>query len=115
QRRTTGNCPKGSRCEGNTEFRTQKSEGWSSLVLNGGDGMTTGALLDKVADLDKAAREHLRSGQTILVAGFGRGGVPFSLLEYMADHPDDYRDLTLVKNDANEPAIGIGMLIEKGM
>ena len=50
-----------------------------------------------------------------MVGGFGRGGVPFSILEYMADHPDRFTDLTLIKNDANEPDLGIGLLLRKGM
>lgn len=50
-----------------------------------------------------------------MVGGFGRGGVPFSLLEYMADRPEQFSDLTLIKNDANEPELGIGPLLAKGM
>lgn len=72
-------------------------------------------MIDRVCDLEEAVRAHVRSGQTIMVGGFGRGGTPFSLLEHMADHPDRYRDLTLVKNDANEPDLGIGMLLRRGM
>jgi acetate CoA/acetoacetate CoA-transferase alpha subunit len=73
------------------------------------------ALLDKVAALAETVRAHVRPGQTLLVAGFGRGGVPFSILEFLAQHPAHFGNLTLVKNDANEPGIGIGLLIEKGM
>lgn len=49
-----------------------------------------------------------------MVGGFGRGGVPFSILEYLSDRPDTIRDLTLVKNDANEPGLGIGALLRNG-
>jgi acetate CoA/acetoacetate CoA-transferase alpha subunit len=77
--------------------------------------MTVGGLLDKVAPLEEAVRARVASGQTILVAGFGRGGVPFSVLTFLAEHAEEFRDLALVKNDANEPGIGIGLLIERGM
>jgi acetate CoA/acetoacetate CoA-transferase alpha subunit len=49
-----------------------------------------------------------------MVGGFGRGGVPFTILEHMADHPRDFTDLTLIKNDASEPHLGIGPLIQQG-
>jgi len=71
--------------------------------------------MERVTELARAVGRYLRSGQTIMVGGFGRGGTPFTLLEYLADHEADYRDLTLVKNDANEPGLGIGMLLERGM
>jgi acetate CoA/acetoacetate CoA-transferase alpha subunit len=77
--------------------------------------MTAGTLMNKVAPLEEAVRGRVASGQTILVAGFGRGGVPFSILTFLAEHADEFRNLALVKNDANEPGIGIGMLIERGM
>jgi acetate CoA/acetoacetate CoA-transferase alpha subunit len=62
-----------------------------------------------------AVREHLRAGQTLMVNGFGRGGVPFTLLAYLADRADRYRDLTLIKNDASEPGIGVDLLLARGM
>lgn len=72
-------------------------------------------MIDRTTRLDDAVRRYVRSGQTLMVGGFGRGGTPFSILEHLADHQDDYRDLTLVKNDANEPELGIGMLLRRGM
>lgn len=71
-------------------------------------------MIDRVRSLEDAVREHVRGGQTILVGGFGRGGVPFTVLEYMADREGEFRDLTIVKNDANEPDLGVGMLIKRG-
>ena len=59
-------------------------------------------MLDRVTTVEKAVREYVKSGQTIMVGGFGRGGVPFTTIQYLADHADDFGDLTLVKNDANE-------------
>ena len=72
-------------------------------------------MLDRVMDLDEAISAFVRSDQTLLVGGFGRGGTPFSLVEHLSDHPDEYRNLTVVKNDASEPRLGIGLLLEAGM
>ena len=71
-------------------------------------------MLDRVTTVSAAARQFVRSGQTLMVGGFGRGGVPFTLLQYLADHPADYHDLVLVKNDANEPGVGIDLLLRQG-
>ncbi len=71
-------------------------------------------MIDRVRDLSEAVNEHVRGGQTIMVGGFGRGGVPFSILEHMAGSGKAFQDLTLVKNDANEPDLGIGMLLKRG-
>lgn len=72
-------------------------------------------MIDRCTTIEDAASRYLKRGQTIMVGGFGRGGVPFSLLEYMADRPEQFSDLTLIKNDANEPELGIGPLLAKGM
>jgi len=50
-----------------------------------------------------------------MVGGFGRGGTPFTLLGLLADRSDTCRDLTLVKNDANEPNIGVDLLLQRKM
>lgn len=71
-------------------------------------------MIDKRMSVAEAVRKFAASGQTVMVGGFGRGGVPFSVLEFMADHQDDYRDLTLVKNDASEPGLGIAPLLANG-
>jgi len=41
--------------------------------------------------------------------------VPFTLLEQIALHPQIFTGLTLVKNDANEPGLGIDLLLRQGM
>lgn len=56
----------------------------------------------------------VKSDQTIMVGGFGRGGVPFTILELLAEQ-SGLKNLHLIKNDANEPDLGIGMLIKRGM
>lgn len=52
----------------------------------------------------------IQSGATVMVGGFGDPGTPFALLEEL--RRQGQRDLTLIKNDANEASIGIGRLIE---
>lgn len=72
-------------------------------------------MIDRTTTIDEAARRYLRPGQVLLVGGFGRGGTPFSLLEHLADRPAEYGGLTIVKNDANEINLGVGMLTRRGM
>ncbi len=72
-------------------------------------------MIDRVMGIDQALDAYVRRGQTLLVGGFGRGGTPFSLVEHLSDRPESYGDLTLVKNDANEPGLGVGLLLEAGM
>jgi acetate CoA/acetoacetate CoA-transferase alpha subunit len=50
-----------------------------------------------------------------MVGGFGRGGTPFTLLEQLADMGDSIHDLTVIKNDASEPDLGIGPLFKRNM
>lgn len=70
---------------------------------------------NKVAKIDDILDRHLKAGQTWMIGGFGRGGVPFTLLEQVALHPQIFSGLTLVKNDANEPGLGIDLLLRQGM
>lgn len=49
-----------------------------------------------------------------MVGGFGRGGTPFTLIEALLDRADELGDFTLVKNDANEPDIGVDLLFQSG-
>jgi len=51
-------------------------------------------------------------GATIMVGGFGVPGTPFMLLEALADH--GAKDLTIIKNDANEVGMGIDWLLSNG-
>jgi acetate CoA/acetoacetate CoA-transferase alpha subunit len=70
---------------------------------------------DLTTRLEDAVAGRIGDGSTVMVGGFGRGGTPFTLLEHLADHHAHLRGLTLVKNDANEAGLGIGMLLAKGM
>ena len=49
---------------------------------------------------------------TVMVSGFGEPGTPFLLLDAVARHGG--RHLTVVKNDANEPGVGVGRLLDEG-
>ncbi|MDR9390896.1 MAG: 3-oxoacid CoA-transferase subunit A [Trueperaceae bacterium] len=51
-------------------------------------------------------------GATVMIAGFGEPGTPFFLVDALATHGGG--DLTVVKNDANEPGVGVGRLLEAG-
>ncbi len=67
--------------------------------------------IDKRASLADAMAT-LRDGMTILVGGFGERGFPFRLIDAVLQ--SGVRDLSIVKSDANEDGIGIGLLIEAG-
>jgi len=54
----------------------------------------------------------IEDGATILVGGFGQPGTPNSLLRQLL--AQGTKQLTLVKNDASEPGLGISPLIEAG-
>ncbi len=51
-------------------------------------------------------------GASIMVGGFGSPGTPFALLDELL--AQGQKHLTVIKNDANEPDIGIGRLIRAG-
>jgi acetate CoA/acetoacetate CoA-transferase alpha subunit len=67
--------------------------------------------IDKRAALDDAMAT-LRDGMTILVGGFGERGFPFRLVDAVLQ--SGVTELSLIKSDANEDGIGIGLLIEAG-
>ena len=52
------------------------------------------------------------SGAVIMIGGFGSPGTPFSLINELLRQGQ--KNLTLIKNDANEAGIGISKLIENG-
>lgn len=56
--------------------------------------------------------EGVRSGMTIMVGGFGVPGTPMTLVEALYDK--GVSGLTLIKNEANEPGMGVSRLIEAG-
>ncbi|MFO7728000.1 MAG: CoA transferase subunit A [Desulfonatronovibrio sp.] len=59
------------------------------------------------------ALNQVKSGQTIMVGGFGNPGTPMTLVQGLME--SGVRDLTLIKNEVNEPGIGISRLVEAGL
>lgn len=68
-------------------------------------------MIDKTTSAAQALAQ-VRDGQWVMVGGFGAPGTPFFLLEALL--AAGARELTLVKNDANEPGMGISKLLEAG-
>ncbi|NBD29790.1 MAG: 3-oxoacid CoA-transferase subunit A [Alphaproteobacteria bacterium] len=68
-------------------------------------------LPDKTRAIEEAIAE-IKDGDTVMVGGFGVPGTPMTLIHALVDH--GARDLTLVKNDANEPGMGIDHLLQSG-
>jgi len=68
-------------------------------------------LPDKRCDM-AAAVAGIDDGATVMVGGFGVPGTPMTLIHALVDH--GARDLTLIKNDANEPGMGIDHLLQSG-
>lgn len=55
----------------------------------------------------------IKDGDTIMVGGFGVPGTPMTLIHALLDH--GARNLTVIKNDANEPGTGIDHLLQGGL
>lgn len=72
-------------------------------------------MIDRVTTVEAALDRYLSAGQTVMVGGFGRGGVPFTTVAAMAERADRLTDLVLVKNDASEPGLGVDLLFSRGM
>lgn len=70
--------------------------------------MTAGALISA-----EEAVAHIRSGDTVMVGGFGLVGAPLTLIDALVDH-SDATDLTIVSNNIGEPGLGLGKLLRQG-
>jgi acetate CoA/acetoacetate CoA-transferase alpha subunit len=68
-------------------------------------------MIDKTQPIDEALAA-VQDGHTVMIGGFGVPGTPFTLIDGLLAR--GVRDLTLVKNDANEPGMGISKLLEAG-
>lgn len=67
--------------------------------------------MNKVTNINDAI-STIKDGQTIMVGGFGMPGTPLMLIEALLQQGT--RHLTLIKNEANEPLLGVSKLIEAG-
>jgi 3-oxoadipate CoA-transferase, alpha subunit len=56
---------------------------------------------------------HVRSGDTVMVGGFGLVGAPLALIDALVEH-SDATDLTIVSNNIGEPGLGLGRLLRQG-
>ncbi|EXJ57383.1 hypothetical protein A1O7_07730 [Cladophialophora yegresii CBS 114405] len=67
--------------------------------------------INKFFDSPSKAVADIRSGDTVLVGGFGLSGVPMTLINALRDQPE-IKDLTVVSNNAGMPGIGLGQLLD---
>jgi 3-oxoacid CoA-transferase subunit A/3-oxoadipate CoA-transferase alpha subunit len=55
----------------------------------------------------------IRSGETVMVGGFGLVGAPLTLIDALVE-TSDADDLTIVSNNIGEPGRGLGKLLRQG-
>ena len=68
-------------------------------------------MIDKTMSLDQALA-GLPDHATVMVGGFGVPGTPFTLIHGLLKQ--GARNLTLIKNEANEDHLGLSVLLENG-
>lgn len=68
-------------------------------------------LPDKRCSIETAIA-RINDGDTVMVGGFGVPGTPMTLIHALVDH--GARNLTVIKNDANEPGMGVDHLLQSG-
>ena len=56
---------------------------------------------------------QVKTGDTVMVGGFGLVGAPLTLIDALADQ-SDATDLTVVSNNIGEPGKGLGKLLRQG-
>jgi 3-oxoacid CoA-transferase subunit A/3-oxoadipate CoA-transferase alpha subunit len=56
---------------------------------------------------------RIRTGDTVMVGGFGLVGAPLTLIDALVD-ASDATDLTIVSNNIGEPGRGLGKLLRQG-
>ncbi|QQK74398.1 CoA transferase subunit A [Salicibibacter cibarius] len=59
-----------------------------------------------------AIHDHVKSGDTLMVGGFGLVGSPLTLIEALTKH--DVEDLTIISNNVGETGKGLGKLLQQG-
>lgn len=69
-------------------------------------------LPDKQCSVEDAIA-HIKDGDTVMLGGFGVPGTPFALIHALVRH--GARNLTIVKNDANEQNMGVDHLLQSGL
>jgi 3-oxoadipate CoA-transferase alpha subunit len=75
----------------------------------GTDGTMTAVALTSAEE----AVAHVKSGDSVMVGGFGLVGAPLALIDALVEH-SDATDLTIVSNNIGEPGRGLGKLLRQG-
>ena len=70
--------------------------------------MTAAGLIDAAE-----AVQQVKTGDTVMVGGFGLVGAPLTLIDALAEH-SEATDLTIVSNNIGEPGKGLGKLLRQG-
>ena len=65
----------------------------------------------KITDI-KSALEPVKSGDTLMVGGFGLIGAPLSLIDELTTL--DVNELTVISNNVGEAGKGLGILLDQG-
>ena len=65
----------------------------------------TSAMVDAIA--------HIKDGDTVMIGGFGVPGTPMTLIHALVAR--GAKDLTIIKNDANEPGMGVDYLLQANL
>lgn len=66
----------------------------------------------KVIDAQEVVRKTVKSGNTIMVGGFGLIGSPLTLVDELTKH--DVNHLTIISNNVGEAGRGLGLLLRQG-
>jgi len=69
------------------------------------------AMIDKTTDMENAISE-IPDGASVMLGGFGVPGTPFCLIQELVRQGQ--KNLTIIKNDANENGMGVDRLLENG-
>jgi acetate CoA/acetoacetate CoA-transferase alpha subunit len=70
-----------------------------------------GTMIDKTIQIEEAIG-RIADGAVIMVGGFGVPGTPFMLIQELVRQ--NKKHLTVIKNDANEPDMGVDHLLKNG-
>ena len=61
----------------------------------------------------REAVRHVKTGDAVMVGGFGLVGAPLTLIDALVEH-SDATDLTIISNNIGEPGRGLGKLLRQG-
>jgi 3-oxoacid CoA-transferase A subunit len=76
-------------------------------------GVAAGGMTASTVISAEEAVGRIRTGDTVMVGGFGLVGAPLTLIDALVD-ASDATDLTIVSNNIGEPGRGLGKLLRQG-